>query len=499
MKKMFFLTTMVVCCVMFVSAQGLQMLWNKSNYSWNTGGANRDATVYKGKFYLPVNGGTTVRVLEGADGSELTSISSLHSSFSLAVDNAGNLIVPKNGGGSQSWNLQYVNLGTGVITPVTGWPVGQNIPIRADNIDIRGNITSGTAYVVGVGSAGQIQVWEIVNGAVSDQNPKFTATKSEAGGTGADIRWIDDKRFLTTGQSRTPTIMTVNFSASPFITKVEPINIGTGPLATIDCGGGVVFELAGIPYLVRPDGGTIANGVRAGVISIHDITNLNSPKKIGGNTAPTILGTGANTMIRVAIYAEKIADNEAIVYVWACDHGAAAYKVEAVKTPVLSPASGEYDIEEGQTLEVTLDCDTEDAEISYSIESSNPSAAPLRADVVYDGTPLQLPAGSHTITMKATKAGLFDNISKATYDITAVVAAGAVIADNIRVVAANGQISITSNNPIQSVKLIDLQGRIIASKKVSAKNCTLAAPAKGVYIVETFTGGLRNVQKVSVR
>jgi len=67
---------------------------------------------------------------------------------------------------------------------------------------------------------------------------------------------------------------------------------------------------------------------------------------------------------------------------------------------------------------------------------------------------------------------------------------------NVRVVCLGNQITVTSGSAIKSVKLYDLQGRILVSKNVSAKNCTLSAPAKGIYIIETITANGRDIQKI---
>ena len=75
-----------------------------------------------------------------------------------------------------------------------------------------------------------------------------------------------------------------------------------------------------------------------------------------------------------------------------------------------------------------------------------------------------------------------------------------VSANGIQVICLGNQISIVSDEAIQSVKLFDLQGRLIASKQGIADNVyALSAPSKGIYIVETITASGRNVSKVAVR
>ena len=94
-----------------------------------------------------------------------------------------------------------------------------------------------------------------------------------------------------------------------------------------------------------------------------------------------------------------------------------------------------------------------------------------------------------------TYAGAFESES---FSITGM---NTVNAGDINVVCVNGRIKITSDNsPIQSVKLFDLQGRVVTLEPVVAANAyTIPAPAKGIYVIEILTKDARNVQKISVR
>jgi len=71
---------------------------------------------------------------------------------------------------------------------------------------------------------------------------------------------------------------------------------------------------------------------------------------------------------------------------------------------------------------------------------------------------------------------------------------------DIRIVQEGSQIKITSNKEIQSVRLYDLQGRIIASAQGLSTNVHLMpAPAKGVYVVDVAAKGALSVQKIVIR
>ena len=71
--------------------------------------------------------------------------------------------------------------------------------------------------------------------------------------------------------------------------------------------------------------------------------------------------------------------------------------------------------------------------------------------------------------------------------------------NGVRVTCLGNQISVFSGDKIQSVRLYDLQGRILSTEQNATSFCSLAAPGKGVYIVETTTANSRDVQKVAVK
>jgi hypothetical protein len=74
-------------------------------------------------------------------------------------------------------------------------------------------------------------------------------------------------------------------------------------------------------------------------------------------------------------------------------------------------------------------------------------------------------------------------------------------AGDIRIVQEGSlTIAISSDAPIQAVRLYDLQGRTIAFKQSLSENtCSITVPGKGVYIVEALVSGGRKVQKTVIR
>jgi hypothetical protein len=72
--------------------------------------------------------------------------------------------------------------------------------------------------------------------------------------------------------------------------------------------------------------------------------------------------------------------------------------------------------------------------------------------------------------------------------------------NNVRVFSIGSQITITSAQQIQSVKLIDLHGRTIHTQTGIGLNIySFQVPNSGVFMVELSTAAGRSVEKVIVR
>ena len=94
-----------------------------------------------------------------------------------------------------------------------------------------------------------------------------------------------------------------------------------------------------------------------------------------------------------------------------------------------------------------------------------------------------------------TFAGAYDNSAKVG-DITTHISF--LTAGGIRVICLGNQITVISDNKIQSVKLFDTQGRLLISDQDATSVCSFTAPGKGIYIIELETANSRNIQKVAV-
>jgi len=405
MRKTLLLTIMIVCCATFSFAQGLTNLWTV-NPAWavGTGGTHRDATVSDGRIYVANNAAATIRVIDGATGADLPSITGVTNiGFGIAADNAGNLLVPNNTGGGMNWNLRRVNIGTEVVATIPSWT---NPTTRADRLSVRGDI-NGSAFIFAHGN-GILQAWEVQGGV---QTAFFTAPSTETGTTlGQKVTWIDDSRGLLTAQNQIPRIITVDFSANPFITARQ--NVGTALTAS---SGGAFFELGGIPYIVIPGVATSGAGSgRHGSVKMFDVTNPASPVQIGTHT-PNIGGGGDGGIPNTGIHAE-VANYRAVVYVWAPGNGAAAHEISSVATPTLSHVAGTHIAD---NITVTVTNNPSSAALRYLIGDAIPTATNTAP---WPAGGLDLGEGTHRVRVLATADGLLPNRA---IDVTYVVEAPA--------------------------------------------------------------------------
>ena len=320
-KITLFLCAMMVSSVLVAQSESNpKLLWSSTDYSWNTGNRSRAMVFYDGKLYLPDNNlaNSAVHVIDAATGiedDEATIVNEDFQSFGIAVDNAGHLLLPKNTGGLAPWILSKVDIASGEVTTLNnGTPISG---YRTDYIAILGDIenTEEPAYAIGASTNNpQIQAWEFLSGDLTETAPFVWVRPTTA--VAADIKWIDDTQALLTQQSRSPVIMTVDFTnPSEFIAEYEEINI-TG--TTI--GGGAYFELEDTPYIVIPFG----SSAQYGAVGIFDISDIENPVEIGEPTEA--IGSTANGAAHLGIEAIKVDDENVIIYVWSPNNGAAAYE-----------------------------------------------------------------------------------------------------------------------------------------------------------------------------
>lgn len=321
MKKTFTFIAIALFCASSY-AQTLQTLWSNAspaNYSWNTLLMSRESALYNGKLYVINNSGanSAVYVIDTATGDEIPAeriADAGLTGFGIAVDDAGNLVVPANTAGAANWSLSTINIASGAVKQLAGFNAAG---VRVDYLSIFGDIESTTtpAYVIGASTTTpNIIAWEMLNGERT-ATPAMLFDRGQVA-VAANIRRIDNTRFLLTQQSTTPRIMTVDFTATPWVTKIDIIEI---PSPT-NFGGGVYFELGGTPYLVIPYG---ANA-QFGTVAIFDVTDFSAPVQIGETTAA--IGTVANSIFHLSTNVSIISNTEAEIYVWSANTGAAAFK-----------------------------------------------------------------------------------------------------------------------------------------------------------------------------
>jgi hypothetical protein len=334
MKKTFILIAIALFSVS-AYAQTLQTLWSNASpatYSWNASNMSRETALFNGKLYVANNNGanSAVYVIDTATGLEIPTekiADARLTGFGIAADDAGNLVVPANTAGPAAWALNTIIAGT--VDQLADF----NGTARVDYLSIFGNIASTTtpAYVVGASTTtANIVAWEMLNG-VRTETPAMIFDRGQVA-VAADIKRIDDTRFLLTQQSTSSApaparIMTVDFTATPWITQTDIIAID----APTDIGGGVYFEMGGTPYLVIPYGASAS----LGAVAIFDVTDITAPVQLGETTAA--IGSVANGIFHLSINVSIVSDTEAVIYVWAPNVGAAAYTFET------APPAGWYD------------------------------------------------------------------------------------------------------------------------------------------------------------
>ncbi|MDR0542706.1 MAG: hypothetical protein LBH19_10940 [Dysgonamonadaceae bacterium] len=303
-----------------VAAVEVNPVVTKTDYSWNTGNASRDAAVYDGKVYVIDNSGK-IHVIDGVTGDENTGALITNTNlqcFTLTSDGAGKLYVPSiNTGGSAAWNISTVDLlnaNTVATLPYAGGSSAGN-NIRADYIEAY-RVDAATTYIAGISTGAatpHLRVWSTDGSAVSTPSVSVDGLFAASG---SDVTWIDAAHLIMTGQSQIPKYVTID----PVAGTATAVNIGSTTTAS---GGSTYFVLGGTPYLVLPDGGF-------GAVKIFDITDKTAPVQIGSTTAA--IGAITNGAIHVAI--ESIVNgNVATLYVWSPNNGLAIHKMVAHPVP----------------------------------------------------------------------------------------------------------------------------------------------------------------------
>ncbi|GHV57812.1 hypothetical protein FACS1894182_07690 [Bacteroidia bacterium] len=302
-------------------AIGLTTLLTKTDYAWNTGNASRDAAVYDGKVYAIDNSGK-IHVINGATGEEDASALITNTNlqcFSIASDGAGKLYVPSNNtAGSSAFGITTVDLlNANTVTTLTY--AGETGTVgdgkRTDFIEAY-RVNATTTYIAGpsTNTTPQLRIWSTDGTTVTtpivsaDINYKADATINN-NNTGGDITFIDATHLITTGQSNTPKLVTI-----------DPVG-GTATAIAIsetagNFGGSSYFVLESVPYLVLADGGL-------GAIKVYNFTNPAAPVEVA--SAPAI-GSVTNATIHVGIDA-FVSGNVATVYVWSPNNGLAVHKL----------------------------------------------------------------------------------------------------------------------------------------------------------------------------
>ena len=490
MRKIFTFMVIALFCASGALAQGaLQQVWSVNNYSWNTGISARQAAISGDRMFVQDRLATTVRVIDLATGADIPGAAITNTSFNgagIAADDAGNLLITQGWAGS-NWSLWKIDIATSAVAQV-GAGFFNDFGGRTDFISARGDIND-NGYVIGVNNAtsgagaplGQLLGWDVVGGV---RNTQLSAAHGLMAGAnqltaGGSATFIDDNRVLITGQNVVAAIATIDFSDPAFITNIQSLETPTA-----SHGGGVVFELGGFTYVALP----VLAGVNAGTgaIRVFDITG-STPVQVGDATAA--IANVNNQSAYVFIDAAETNINEVTIYVWATDNGAAAHRAVAANA-VITPNSGTF----VSPQSVTLSSSTTGAVIRYTTDGTTPDASsPLFTSNI------DLPIGTTTVRMLVTAPGYFPNLVSATFEVTDGTTGIDEVTNSLHVFGSNGQISVTADNRIESVRVFDLQGRTIHTRTGISLNEYSVAASQGVYIVEVTTTAGRVVKRVIVK
>ncbi|MGC3977541.1 MAG: T9SS type A sorting domain-containing protein [Paludibacteraceae bacterium] len=317
MKKLF----IIISVVSFMTATAIQAqtLTTKvtKTYTWNTGNASRDFTIYNGKAYVIDNANTSIHVIDGSTGTEDAATIITDASFvscGITADGAGNLfLTPVSWIGNPNWKLTKVDLlnGNAVTALNNGAAVGS---VRTDFIEAFSDGTNTRiAGAVCGGSANNLQIFTVSGATAALTIP--SGTMYTEGAYYNDAKWIDATHLLMTSKGQVPYYVTVDYGTSTI--AATPIGETAATAA-----GSAYFKLNDKPYIVLPQG-------NLGVVKVFDITNPAAPAQVGEPTA----AIGTTGLDHIGIEA-KVDGNKANIYVWTPNAGLAIHEFTAIQNSV---------------------------------------------------------------------------------------------------------------------------------------------------------------------
>lgn len=259
-----------------------------------------------------------------------------------------------------------------------------------------------------------IKYWQIENNVPVSQDPStisIIASPSAITDSYARIHISDKNHFWIDGNAKLPTYCTITRGTDDYSspTAISGTQITTRSDINVGVGGATEFALNGKRYGVfaaNNHGATFTNG------HYSLFQEMTTGASVTGSVIANIPTDGLGKTTDYSHFVESVvsvAEDCAYIYVLGGANGIAAFRTDAVKTPVFTPVAGNYLV---ASLDVTLSSATEGAEIRYTTDGSTPTAS---STLYVDG--IVLPQGATTVKLLATKAGLLSTLTEATYNV----------------------------------------------------------------------------------
>jgi len=289
----------------------LEQQWiTTTNYSWNTGDNCRDMDFYNNKLYVIDKGNKKIHVINASTGAEITGeviSSSYFTGFCICIDGNGNKLVTEGAYGMTGVFKASKMVGTTVT--YLGSTISETGG-RIDYLDMYGNFNNGSGYIVGAttNTNDTISVWTFSNGTISNiANPIAFRNLRGSAYINSDICIVDNSSFWVSGAGIKPILVTMNPDKS--YSGKTTLNLPSNP----PCGGIAYFELRSKKYVVVPTN-------TDGTVTVYNVDNMNAPVEIASTVSLNVSGL-THTPIEVVT-----GEDNALIYIWGVNGGAAAYK-----------------------------------------------------------------------------------------------------------------------------------------------------------------------------
>lgn len=326
----------------------------------------------------------------------------------------------------------------------------------------------------------QIKYWQIENNVPVSQGPatiSIAASPTAITDSYARIHIVDKNHFWLDGSITRPAYCTITRGVDDYSTPTAISGTQLASRTDINTGVGGATEFA-------------LNGKRYGIFAANNhsaiapwdthpghyslFQELSTAESVSGSVIASIPTDGLGKTTNTSQFLESVvhaAEDCAYIYSLGGFNGIAAFRVDAVKTPVFTPAAGNHD---GSSLNVTLSSATEGAEIRYTTDGSTPTVS---STLYVDG--IVLPEGETTVKLLATKAELLSTITEASYTVSTVTGLNTV-KFNLKIKQTSTGIEIDLKT-MSDIELYSINGTLI--DKTSTNGIYTRELSKGMYII----------------